>query len=102
MNIPHDVELQIVCCRGYWDFPRHLLARDPDGQFWLLDCRFSVEKDNYEDHFAVIHCGSDAAAAAQRFSVEAMTGTPVDAVGHVLVKYVRFDETRERSFSVLR
>jgi hypothetical protein len=102
MNIPHDVDLLIVSCRGYWDFPRYLLARDPDGEFWLLDCRFSDEKDEYEDYFAVIHCGSDAAVAAQRFSVEAMSDTPTDVVGHVLVKHVRFDETHKRSFSVLR
>lgn len=102
MDIPRDVELTIVGYRGYWDIPRYVLARDPDGEFWLLDCRFSDEKDEYEDYFEVIHCGSDATVAAQRFSVEAMTDTPTDVVGHVLVNYVRFDETRRRSFSVLR
>lgn len=102
MNIPRDVDLAIVGHRAYWDFPRYLLARDPDGEFWLLDCRFCDEKDEYEDHFEVIHCGNDAAVAARRFSAEGTTGTPTGVAGRVLVRYVRFDETRERSFSVLR
>lgn len=102
LDIPRDVDLQIVSYRGYWDFPRYLLAQDSEGEFWLLDCRFSDEKDDYEDCFALIHCGRDAAVAAQRYGVQAMTDTPADVVGHVPVKYVRFDETRRRSFSVLR
>jgi hypothetical protein len=102
VDIPRDVTLQIVSYRGYWDFPRHLLVRDPDGQFWLLDCRFCEDKDDFDDHFEVVPCGRDPVAAARHFSADITLDAPAGSIGRVPVRYLRFDETLRRSVSLLR
>jgi len=62
-GIPKDTWLAIVTYRGFWDIPRLILVTDYERRFWMLDCVFEEDRDEYSSEFKVYFVGEDLAIA---------------------------------------
>lgn len=83
--------------RDFWDVPRILIARLPDGRTIMLDCRFDDDREHYDDVYQVYLMRSDVDPSVQ--SWVGLESKAERCLGEVPVRSVEFDPTsRQRLF----
>jgi hypothetical protein len=87
--------LRISAYSGFHDVPRRIVALDREFVFWLFDCAFDDDADDYSADYAVYRIGTDSMQAKHAFqSLSVTDALPSDAfVGTVPVANVEFDAT---------
>ena len=97
MKIPPGISLKVVAYREFYDVPRLILASDLDARFWILDCPFDDEADEYSKTYSVFFVGHDLLESKRL--LESWPNHPRGhGVGSVEVDRVRFDSTRRAEF----
>lgn len=97
MMMPTDSWFVIASYRDFHDFPRFILATDQESRFWILDCGFDDELDDYSANYGVYFVGHEPEQARAAFELHAM-GTKGSAVGVVHNTQLEFDPTRRQKF----
>jgi hypothetical protein len=92
LEIPLNQWLQIVVYREFFDFPRYILAKDVESNYWILDSDFDYELDNYDPDFCIFSAGSDLAFAEKTYESQAKD-RKLEPLLRVPVKSVQFDPT---------
>ncbi|MDR6841007.1 hypothetical protein [Pseudoxanthomonas sacheonensis] len=85
---------------SYWDFhdfPRFILATDQESKFWILDCGFDDELDDYSANYDVYFVGRELEQARAACELHAK-GTKGSAVGVVHNTQLEFDPTKRQKF----
>lgn len=84
--------------RGFWDIPRLLLTQDAAG-FWILDCRFDPERDEYPSVFKLYYAGFDTASAMsiyENHNAEIVAGYR----GEIAFAALEFDPSRRKQVRI--
>lgn len=89
--------LRIAAYGNFWDIPRRILLLDREFVFWLLDCPFDDEKDDYTDTFSVWRVGHDARDAKSFLESSDFDAMPDERIP---LSQVEFDETLRNSIFV--
>lgn len=98
---PTDEWLEIVKYYMFYDVPRLILAQDTQGHFWILDCPFDEESDDYSKVFKVGFAGIDLAAALA--NIAAWNCCPNDLIeAFVPVVDLQFDPTKRKACMLTR
>lgn len=79
------------------DIPRAFVL-EFDGESYLFECLFNVDKDGYEDHFSVYRVPDDVIDNIDKVSWEEM-GKQSAAVGRVRTKAIEFDPSKRQSIN---
>ena len=99
MSVENGRQMRIVAYRDFYDVPRCILAKDQGGEFWILDCAFVDEVDDYSTHYRLYPVGRDEqfAAEAMREHLAGRTGT---VQCEVEVARLNFDSTKRAYFQM--
>jgi hypothetical protein len=95
ISAPTLQRLRISAYSGFCDVPRRIVALDREFVFWLFDCAFDDDADDYSVDYAVYRIGSDSMQAKYAFQSPSVA----DALPHesfastVPVANVEFDAT---------
>ena len=103
--VPHDQWLAIVTYLGFHDVPRLILATDYESRFWLLDCPFDDEIDDYKSDYRIYFAGRDLHKARETLERHGKSESTdlAEPIGRHPVEHVNFDETlRNRLKLVVR
>lgn len=98
MSFPFNTWLRIVEYRDFFDLPRYMLVTENDSSYWILDCAFNEEIDEYPEDYLAFCAGNTREAAAELFARNAMN--PIaEPVSKIIIPLtcVQFDETRRKS-----
>jgi hypothetical protein len=84
-----------ISYRGYYDVPRIFLTRY-EGEFYLFNCPFSEELDDYPDDYDVFLMPTDTHEENLPTDWTLVAGLAVRRLGSVPVTSVTFDSTRRK------
>ncbi|WP_312320644.1 hypothetical protein [Stenotrophomonas sp.] len=99
MNSPEGSHFIVVDYRGFYDVPRHILARDEAGSYWVFASFFDDDIDEYQDHFSLYFAGGDLAEAKAAF-VRHCEVEPGQSLCSVPILRCTFDETSRAAFTI--
>jgi hypothetical protein len=99
LNIPVGKRLRIESYRGFYDYPRVILASDGGANFWILDSAFDDGVDEYQDCYAVHFVGSSAEVALRVFEHHP-GGESGSAIEMVPISRIAFDPGRRSWFVI--
>ena len=88
-----------ISYRGFWDVPRIFLFRH-QGRFYLFDCLFSEELDDYPDDYEVFLLPPDLHEENLPRSWHELSALSIARLGTVPVVAVKFDATRRKQVDV--
>lgn len=96
---PNDTWLTIVAYRSFYDVPRLILAMDDAARFWVMDCRFLDDIEDYSDSYDLFSIGrrDDRAVVLDDYLNHAIG----DYVRSVKVSDVEFDATHRHRLRLL-
>lgn len=89
--------LRIAAYGSFSDIPRRILLLDREFVFWLLDCSFDDDKDDYADTFSAWRVGHDARDAKTFLESSDFDAMPEERIP---VSQIEFDETRRHMLFV--
>lgn len=95
----NDPWLTIVAHRSFYDVPRLILAMDDAARFWVMDCRFLDDIEDYSDSYDLFSIGrrDDRAVVLDDYLNHAIG----DYVRSVKVSDVEFDATHRHRLRLL-
>lgn len=100
MSIENCRQMRIVSYRDFYDVPRCILAKDDGGEFWILDCVFVDEVDDYSSHYAMYSVGRDEQGASEAMH-EHLAGRTGTVRCRIEVSRLNFDPTKRASFQII-
>lgn len=68
--------LTVIGCRDFHDVPRFILGMDELSNYWIFDCAFDDDMDEYPDEYKVYVAGHDRKDAEHVMKHHLMGTTP--------------------------
>ena len=90
-RLPMVQWLTIVRYGNFHDVPRYILALDRDLVFWLFDCPFDENLDDYRDTFSAFRIGTDSVVARDCYTNNSIAES--DVLADIRVEQIEFDDT---------
>lgn len=90
---------QIVSYRDFYDVPRLILAMDECSRYWIFDCGFDDELDDYPSDYRVYFIGNDLNAAEEAMTMH-VQGVMASIESVVPVASLEFDSSKRHSFEI--
>lgn len=100
MRPPNNEWLEIVKYYMFHDVPRLILVKDPSGRFWIFECPFDEQLDDYSNFFSVCFVGVDLAAALA--DIEKWGVCPPDLLEATIpIVDLQFDSTKRKACMII-
>lgn len=89
----------IVSYRDFYDVPRLILAMDEAARYWIFDCAFDEELDDYPSEYEAYFAGDDLQRAERVLTLH-LQGVKSPRVGIVPVVSLEFDQSKRHTFTL--
>ena len=90
----------IVNYRDFYDVPRLILAMDEAARYWIFDCAFDEELDDYSSQYEAYYAGNDSRGAERALTLH-LQGMRAPRVDIVPVASLEFDQSKRQTFKLI-
>lgn len=90
-------EFKIVSYRDFYDVPRLMLAKDMKSNYWIFDCAFDANSDDYPSNYTIYFAASELKDAEDAMLLH-LKETNLPLVGVAPVESLEFDPTKKHAF----
>jgi hypothetical protein len=99
VNISASGLITIVSYRDFYDIPRLILGVDEKSRYWIFDCEFNDDLDEYGNRYVVYPAEVTEDSIKSIFDLH-VKGDRGDADGVITVAAMEFDPSRRQNFYI--